>query len=57
MELVNVLLGISILLGLFAASIITFQHMSGTHHRSYDNWLLPVFLAIGLKMFEPSSFS
>ena len=57
MELVNVLLGISILLGIFAATLITIQHMSGTHHRSYDNWLLPVFLAIGLKMFEPSSFS
>ncbi len=54
-DLANSLLGIAIIIGLFAASIITFQHMTGTVHRSYDNWLLPVFLAIALKMYEPSS--
>jgi len=36
--------------GLFLSLIITIQHLSGNTHRSYDPWLLPVFVAITLQM-------
>ncbi len=44
-------LGVSVLLGLLSATVITFQHLFKGPNRSYDNWLLPVFLAVALQLY------
>ena len=46
------LLGVSVALGLIAAFMITFQHMVNGNQRAYDNWLLPVFLAVALQIYN-----
>ena len=39
-----------IFIGLILSIIITFQHFNGHTHRSYDPWLLPVFVAMTLQI-------
>jgi hypothetical protein len=50
MDLATRLLWFSILLGIVVSAYITIQHTSGGTHPAYDNWLLPVFLAIALQL-------
>lgn len=50
MDLATRLLWVSILLGIVVSAYITFQHTTGGGHPSYDNWLLPVFLAVALQL-------
>ena len=49
---IEYMLVLSVVLGLIAASVITFQHMMQGNHRAYDNWLLPVFLAVALQIYN-----
>ena len=37
--------------GLVLSLIVTIQHLYGTTHRSYDPWMLPVFVAIILQIY------
>ena len=39
-----------VFVGLILSIIITFQHFTGHAHRSYDPWLLPVFVAMSLQI-------
>jgi hypothetical protein len=36
--------------GTLVSLLITVQHLSGNLHRSYDPWLLPVFIAMTLQI-------
>jgi len=36
--------------GLFVSLVITIQHLAGNTHKSYDPWLLPVFVAMVLQI-------
>jgi len=49
MDLSTKLLGVTMLVGLLLSFVITFQHFAYGPHMAYDNWLLPVFLAILLQ--------
>lgn len=50
MDLATRLLWFSIMLGIVVSVYITVQHMMGGAHPAYDNWLLPVFIAIALQL-------
>jgi hypothetical protein len=36
--------------GFFLALIVTAQHLTGKTHRSYDPWLLPIYVAMLLQI-------
>jgi len=41
-----------IILGIIVATLITGYHLLIGAHASYDNWLLPVFLAMALQLYN-----
>jgi len=44
-------LAFAVLLGLAASLVVTVQHLTTGTERTYDNWLLPVFLAVALQLY------
>jgi hypothetical protein len=44
-------LAAAVFVGLAASIVITFKHLATGNERTYDNWLLPVFLAVALQLY------
>lgn len=51
MSVTEKVLAVAVFVGLAASIVITVRHLATGNERTYDNWLLPVFLAVALQLY------
>jgi hypothetical protein len=52
MEISTKVLWVGTIIGLLVSLFITVRHLVTGHHEAYDNWLLPVFMAVALQLWN-----
>lgn len=50
--ILDTILFVAVFLGLVTSILITVQHIFFGPHKTYDNWLLPVFIAVALQLWD-----